>query len=149
MRDTRHDFAGALAVARQLAQVAAVTWSRYRRRYSEIMTEFLDSAVVEHDEEDRRFDEQLQLLTVTGRSPGGWIELHSRALVHWQVTIAQGTLVALSEESFLTELRAALAELLADYRMQQLRLTDEIYGLGLPPKDWQPEDADQTRNGVI
>jgi len=121
-------------IARQLAAVASLVWARYRREYTEIVAAFRDDpdAAGEDEPRDRVFQERLEQMTVTGASESGRISLRSRALVRWEVTIADGTVRSLSQQEFLAELSTALAAVFDDYRAQLIILTDEIYDIGVP-----------------
>jgi hypothetical protein len=116
----------------QLAHLASLLWTRYRRDYTEIVDAFLEEPVHVEDDDDRRFAERLARLRVSGRSTKGRISVDSRALVRWEVAVAAGTVRALGEDEFLAELASAVDDVLADYRAQLVLLTDEIYGIGLP-----------------
>ncbi len=85
----------------QLSQVATLVWTRYRRDYVEIVDAFLGEPVHVEGADDRQFRDRLARLAVSGRSTAGWINVQSRALVHWEVTIKAGAVQALAEEEFL------------------------------------------------
>ncbi|MET8154166.1 hypothetical protein ACIBSW_12585 [Actinoplanes sp. NPDC049668] len=87
---------------------------------------------LEPSDEDRRFQRQLDELTVEARSVRGWLTVRSRALVWWQVSIAGEPAGSLSEREFLAELDSVIGALLADYDAQVIVLTDAVYDIGLP-----------------
>jgi hypothetical protein len=118
----------------QLAQLATVLWTRYRREYTEIVAAFHDDddPVIEDEPRDLVFRERLEQLVVSGTSAQRWIRLRSRALVRWEVTAAEATVRTLTEEQFLGEVDSAVTDILGDYQAQLITLTDEIYDIGVP-----------------
>jgi hypothetical protein len=129
----------------QLAQLATVLWTRYRREYTEIVAAFHDDDDPATDEEprDRIFRERLEQLDVSGTSAQGSIALRSRALVRWEVVVTEGTLRRLTEEQFLGELDSAIADILGDYQAQLITLTDELYDIGVPASFRQSATVDR------
>lgn len=128
-------------LGQQLGRLGALVWTRYRREYTEIMETFLEEEPLpREDPEDRRFRERLEQLHLAGASADGRIGIRSRALVHWELTIAPGTLRALTEPEFLAQLDGAVREVVADYRARLILLTHEVYDIGLPrsPAAGQP-----------
>jgi len=120
-------------LGRQLGQLAAVLWSRYRRGYDEITAAYRDGEPAPYEEpEDVAFRERRAALAVRGRSPEGWIEARSRGLVRWEVTVAAGAVRALTEAEFLAELDGIVADILRDWQHEVIVLTEEIYGIGVP-----------------
>jgi hypothetical protein len=117
----------------QLGQLAAVLWSRYRREYDEVTALYRDGEPAPYEEpEDVAFRERRAALKVRGRSSLGWIEASSRALVRWDVTVAEGTVRALTESEFLGQVDSAVADILRDWQHQVIVLTEQIYGIGVP-----------------
>jgi hypothetical protein len=116
----------------QLAQLASVVWTRYRRQYTEIMAAFLDEPPPVLDSDDLRFQQRLEEMTVAGRSTSQWINVRSRALVRWEFAISGGAIHTLGEEEFLAELNSAVTDILRDYQSKLRLLTDDIYDIGLP-----------------
>jgi hypothetical protein len=127
-------------LARQLEQLAVLTWTRYRRAHNSIIESFVDQdgPVSGDNEQDRVFYERLEHLTVVGASTDRWVTLQSRALVRWDVTVVDGAVRALTEEQFLGELGSAVADLMGDYQAQLIFMTDEIYDIGLPSSTRAP-----------
>lgn len=126
----RYDESG---LAHQLAQLATVAWARYRRLYSETLEDYAGTpSEAEDSAQERTFAERSEQLECSGRSAGGDIELRTRGLRQWDVTIAPGTLARLPEHTFVAELSGAVAEVLADHRARMVLLTDELFDLGLP-----------------
>jgi hypothetical protein len=121
-------------LARQLGQVGALLWVKYRRAYLEILEDYLGELVDEGDDSsrEREYWQRLAELTVTGVSAHDEITVHSRALVSWEFTIVPGTAQALSESEFLAEVRSGVVAALADYRAQVVLLTGDYFDLGLP-----------------
>ena len=121
-------------LSRQLAQLASLTWIRYRRARLATLDDYLGGLVDDGDArpEDREYWDRLAAITVTGTS--AHLQVRSRALVSWEVEIADGALDGLSEHEFLAELHSAATTLLADYRARVILLTAEIYDLGLPSR---------------
>jgi hypothetical protein len=138
-RELRIAFAGdayqgyrAAELARQLESLAAVLWSRYRRRYLHIVASWDDEEETTPTDADREFQRRLEQLEVSGVSPHGWVSVRSRALVSWHVQITDEPVGSLAEQEFLAELQSAVTAVLADYDAQVILLTDEIYDIGLP-----------------
>ena len=123
------------ALEHQLAQLATLVWTRYRRAYTEIVDAFLGATgrpEQPSERDDRLFQERLRQLEVTGVSPGGWVRLRSRALVDWEVALTPGAVRSLTEQEFLAELGSAVHELMSDYQARVILLTDEVYDIGIP-----------------
>jgi hypothetical protein len=120
----------AAVLAHQLDQLAALTWTRYRREYLEIAELVLGE--LRHDgfanAAEAEFWTRQEQLTVAGASPSGAVSVRSRALVCWRFQIGAGALERLPEPAFVAEVRAAVADLLADHRSQLALLRDELYG---------------------
>jgi hypothetical protein len=119
----------------QLRQLAALTWTKYRRDYVEITELVLGPLIDDPDtlgREDIQFWDRLEQLAVQGDSPSGVVGVRSRALTSWEFTIDDAAFARMREHLFLAELRAAVAATLADYRARVILLKNEIYGLGLP-----------------
>jgi hypothetical protein len=119
----------------QLRQLAALTWTKYRRDHLEV-TELVLGPLIDDTElrsrQDIEFWDRLEQLSLRSDSPAGAVGIRSRALASWEFTIDDSLLARMGEHDFLTELRAAVAATLADYRSRVILLKDEIYGLGLP-----------------
>lgn len=131
-RRNAYPFYAESVLGQQIAHLATLTWSRYRREYVELVNAFVDDSTGEDSECDRWFSDGLKQMIVTGSSASGRIRLRSRALVRWECVIAPGTVRALTERDFLAELDQAVAEVTSDYRARVIMLTDEVYGLALP-----------------
>lgn len=121
-------------LAYQLGQLAAVVCARYRREYTEMVAVFYDGDdfLDEEAPHDVAFRERLAQMVVIGGSAQRWITIRSRALVRWDVTVADGAVRTLTEEEFLGQANSALADVLADYQSQLIMLTDEMYDIGVP-----------------
>lgn len=119
----------------QLRQLAALTWTKYRREYLDV-TELALGPLFDDPEtmgrEDIQLWDRLEQLAVHGVSPTGVVSVRSRALTSWEFTIDDAAFARIREPFLLAELRAAVAATLADYRARVILLKDEIYGLGLP-----------------
>lgn len=131
-RDSYSRYAAA-GLARQLEQLAALAWARYRRRYLQIVAAYVNAGdETAESEEDRIFRQRLEQLTVSGVSGRQWVRVRSRALVSWEVRIAGEPVGSLTEQEFLAELDSAVAGLLADHRAKLILLTDAVHDIGLP-----------------
>jgi hypothetical protein len=122
------------ALSHQLALLATLTWTRYRRGYLAVLDEYLGGLIDDGDADpqDREYWHRLTDIAAAGRSAGGEVAVRSRALVHWEFDIGEGALNSLREHEFVAELCGAVHMLVADYRARLILLTDEVYGLGLP-----------------
>jgi hypothetical protein len=122
-------------LARQLGQLATLTWTQYRREYLQVENTFLDWSAQEKDARDRLFEERVEQLTVEVSSPGGRLNVRSRALVRWDFTLAPGVQRRLTEQRFVAEVLAVAGGTIRAYRAARARLLDEFYDLasGLPP----------------
>ncbi|MEV8506306.1 hypothetical protein AB0368_15930 [Actinoplanes sp. NPDC051475] len=130
--DTYRSYRAATLV-HQLEALATLLWSRYRRRYMEIVASWIDQdEAPEITDEDREFQRRLEELNVAGVSAAGWMTIRSRALVSWQVQLAGEPVGSLTEQQFLAELDSAVAALLADHQAKVTLLTDAVYDIGLP-----------------
>lgn len=118
----------------QLAQLGALLWTRYRREYIETATAVRagDDPIIDDQPRDLVFRERMEALIVRGRSAEGWINMRSRALVHWDVDVGVGAVRQLGEDEFLLELSGAIADILRDWQGKLIVLTDEIYDIGVP-----------------
>ena len=114
-------------LARQLGQLATVTWTRYHREYVEAEKAFLDWSVQERDPHDRQFEEQAAQLTVAGSSPDGWVTMRSRALIRWDVHLLQDVQRQLPEQRFIGEVLGAATDTIRAYRAGRARLLDQFY----------------------
>ncbi len=119
---------GEEGLGHQLSQLATIAWARYHRDYVEIVDAFLVNPVESDSDEDREYKARLDQLVSHGTSRQGLIEIRSRALVRWDITITPGALQRLGEQDFLDELRGGLTSVLAEHRMRMVLLRDEIYG---------------------
>ncbi|WP_436536413.1 hypothetical protein [Actinoplanes sp. HUAS TT8] len=121
----------------QLGQLAAVLFARYRREYDEILAAYRDlppgagNTRYETAQESDFRDRQAALM-VRGRSARGRLEVSTRGLVRWDVTVTDGTVSTLSESEFLAETESVVAEVLRGWRNQTALLTSEIYDIGVP-----------------
>ncbi|MFI1989082.1 hypothetical protein [Actinoplanes sp. NPDC020271] len=121
----------------QLGQLAAVLFVRYRREYDEILSAYRDLPAEAGDVryeslQEATFRERQAALVVRGRSARGRLEVSTRALLRWDVTVTEGTVSSLSESEFLAEANSLVAEVLRDWRNQTALLTNEIYDIGVP-----------------
>jgi hypothetical protein len=121
-------------LARQLAQLATLTWTRYHRGYRETVEAILGPLTDDGyaHPRDREFWARLERLSLSSTSDHKTIHLRSRALVAWDISIADRVPATLTERQFLAELHSAAATILTDYRARVVLLTDEVYNLGLP-----------------
>jgi hypothetical protein len=123
-------------LAHQLGQLATLTWVAYRRTYFELLSEAVGEAVrgpaPAHGHRESAFREGLEQLTMQARSAGGWVFVHSQALVRWRVEVGPGACRRLPEQEFLAEVDQALRAVLTDYYEQVRRLKDEHFDLKLP-----------------
>jgi hypothetical protein len=122
-------------LARQLGQLATLTWVRYHRDYMEVEEAFLGHSVQEQEPEDLRFEREAEQLTVSASSPSGWVTTTSRALVSWTVRLEPGIQRELSQDQFVAEVLASAADTIGAYRAARAQLLDQYYDLsaGLPP----------------
>lgn len=131
-----YQYYGEPMLSHQLSQLAALAFVRFRRYQQEIMSlafgESITDDGIDFGPERRRYREQLAQLTVTACSPDERITVTSRALVHWTVSIAPGTVRAVPEQQFLSGLQVAAASIVRDYRVRSFVLRDEIYDGGYP-----------------
>lgn len=122
-----------LGLGHQLSQLAAVLWSRYRREYDEVTDLYRGGAPAPYEQpEEGVFRERRAALVARGRSAQGWVEASSRGLVRWEVVVGSGALRKLTESEFLGELDTAVADILRDWRLKTVVLSDEVYGIGVP-----------------
>jgi hypothetical protein len=130
----------AAELARQLGQLATLTWTRYHREYLEVENAFLEWSVQEKDAHDRQFEERAEQLLVEVSAPGGSVAARSRALVRWDFTLAPDVQRRLTEQQFVGEVLAVARGTVRAYRAARARLLDEFYDLagGLPP--WRREE---------
>jgi hypothetical protein len=124
-------------LAHQLDQLAALLFARYRREYDEVLAAYRDLPPGAGDlryatSQEITFRERQAALTVRGRSARGRLEVTTRALVRWEVTVAAGTVSSLDESEFSSEVQSVVADVLRDWRNQTILLTEEIYGIGVP-----------------
>lgn len=123
-------------LADQLARLATLTFVRYRRDEQEIVDAALALPVTddkfEFGSERRRYIEAVKQLVAVGASADEQIEITSRCLVTWEVSIADGALDRWSEREFVAALVGAVDRLLLRYKAQVFALKDEIYDLGYP-----------------
>jgi hypothetical protein len=133
------------SLSQQLARLATLAWTHYRREYVEIVDAFLEEPVRDDDDKDLQFRERLTTMVITGTSTRGRIGLRSQALVRWTCDIQDGTIRALDEHEFLTELDSAVVDVLADHRRQLRQVTDEVYGTGLPTPPPAPVTSRRNR----
>ncbi len=132
-------------LARQLGRLATLTWTRYRRECLNVENAFLDWSVQEQDAHDRLFEERAERLTVAAQSPGGWVTVHSGALVRWDFTLVPDVQRRLTEQRFVAEVLGAAGGTVRAYRAERARLLDQFYDLagGLPP--WRRERTVRAR----
>ncbi|MGI5238574.1 hypothetical protein [Dactylosporangium sp. CA-139066] len=128
-------------LSQQLARLATLLWTKYRREYLYTLEEHLGGL---HDhgferQEERIYWERLEELVARGASDRGEVRVQSRALVSWEFDVDIDALRTFSEAQFVAALRAAVSALLSDYRARLTLLTDEVLGLGLP--GWFRADA--------
>lgn len=123
----------AATLARQLEALATRLWTRYRRRYLEVVSAWVDQdEEPESTGEDHEFRRRLEELTVAGVSTHGWVTVQSRALVSWHVEIVGEPVGSLTEQQFLAELDSAVAAVLADHRAKLTLPKDAVYDIGMP-----------------
>lgn len=120
----------------QLAQLATLTFVRFRRDQQESMALVYGQSIaddgIEFGPERRRYREKLAQVVSTGHSPDGATRVTSRAMVSWTFDIAAGTVRAVPERQFLSGLQAAVDDVIRDYRVQSFILRDEVYDGGYP-----------------
>jgi hypothetical protein len=111
-----------------------VLWTRYRRAYVETVAAVRagDNPIIDDDPRDLEFRERMAALVVQSRSEEGWISLHSRALVDWNVEVGADAIRQLGEDEFLAELSGAVTHIVRDWQGKLIVLTDEIYDIGVP-----------------
>jgi hypothetical protein len=122
-------------LADQLARLATLTFVRYRRDEQEIVDAAFALPVddrFEFGSERRRYIEAVKQLVAVGASDDGRINITSRCLVTWEVSVADGALDRWSEREFVAALVGAVHRLLLRYKAQVFALKDEIYDLGYP-----------------
>jgi hypothetical protein len=121
------------ALGHQLAQLAAVLRARYRREYAATVAAYHGTDLVTDDEpRDVEFRERTAALVARGDSARGWVSARSRALVGWEVTVADGAVRTLSQAEFLAEVDGAAAAILRDWQNKVILLTDDLYDIGVP-----------------
>lgn len=119
----------------QLSRLATLTWTGYRRGYTEIVTAAGLEVVLEPGDEwnsrDRRYQEERLEVEGRGESARGSVRTRTLALLRWQFKIKDGTLRAVPEAAFVREALGAVGLAIKDYRSQSTRLRQEYFGAGL------------------
>ncbi|NUT21389.1 MAG: hypothetical protein HOV77_19620 [Hamadaea sp.] len=119
------------ALEDSLANLARMLWAARTREYYALLSAAaerdINSEVESDDQADTDYREARARLVVTGKSPDGRITITARGMHDWKVTIAPGTLAALSEEEFCDQTAAAAAELISDQYAQVAALKADIY----------------------
>lgn len=122
----------------QLARLASGVFVGYRRGYFQALGEATGEAIrgdeTEHDEARRRFQEARRKVVACGASMGQWLNIETRGMASWRVSMRDGTVATLSQEQFLLELNGCVQDLLIDYYEKLIRLKDEFFGLSLPSR---------------
>jgi hypothetical protein len=118
------------ALAHQLGQLATLTFTRYRRQEDELVAAAFGGTA--HEAGRDGYQERLRHLVASAAGDG--IEITSRGLASWQVSIGTGLLRRLPEAEFVTALADAVGRLLNRYNAHVLRLKDEVFGLGYPER---------------
>ncbi|MFI5959792.1 hypothetical protein [Cryptosporangium sp. NPDC051539] len=119
-------------LAAQLGRLGTTVWARYHRDYTELTRSYLGEPAPDRAAADGDFLDRAEHLTVTGRSPHGWVAVSSRALARWEVSVADGAVSTLPEDTFLSELLAAVTAALQEYQDRLILLTAATYDVGAP-----------------
>jgi hypothetical protein len=75
-----------------------------------------------------RYEQALDELTLTVRSPGGWVTLHRNSAGVVTVELRRNTLRQISELRLAAELQAVFNEAYRTYRVQSRELRRRIFG---------------------
>jgi hypothetical protein len=113
---------------RRLEGLARLLWTTRARAYRDVMTEFTafpDDPEPESDEDVRFYEERDQLLAV-GRSDDDRIVVSVRGMQQWRVRLADDTLRALDERSFISCLRTAATRMINDQAQQMIQLKGRV-----------------------
>lgn len=116
----------------QLAQLGRLAWPAYLREYRRGV-ERAGRLINDWDPKRRRYRHALREIMATGASSGGNVQVTSTGFEHWRFEIRPGTLAALTEDRFVTEVESAVASLIADYESKVVLLKDDYFGFDLPP----------------
>lgn len=118
----------------QLSRLATLTWTSYRRGYTEIVTSAGLEVVFEPGDEWNSHDREYQQarLEVEGRgeSGDGTVRTRTQALLRWQFKIKDGTVKRLPEADFTREVLVAVRLAIKDYRSQSSELRQKYFGPG-------------------
>lgn len=118
----------------QLSRLATLTWTSYRRGYTEIVTSAGLEVVFEPGDEWNSHDREYQKvrLEVEGRgeSGDGTVRTRTQALLRWQFKIKDGTVKRLPEADFTRETLSAVRLAIKDYQSQSAELRQKYFGPG-------------------
>jgi hypothetical protein len=123
-----YDQANERQLERQLENVARLLWTARERALRDRMAEFdayPDESISSY--EDERFHEERAQIVAVGRSDDDRIVISVRGMREWQVRLADGTLQALSERSFLAGLQVVASRLINDQLQQVNQLKVRVY----------------------
>jgi len=109
-------------LAHQLSQLGALMWVRYRQAAYEVLRDVVGDDLVDDEGEDRDRRRRLEQLTATATAPGGAITIRTRALLAWDVSIADGTIRTLPAAQFVAELQATIGAVVHDHFQQTYAL---------------------------
>lgn len=126
-------------LAHQLRRLGALAWIAYDRALAEEHRRALGYTAEEFAEQERRpkddrrqrYEADLAAVEAGGASPGGWLRIRARGMLHWDLQIRPGAL-RLAQVEFLAELHAAVRALLAEREVTITIIKARYYDLGVP-----------------
>jgi len=133
----------------RLGTLARVAYDRaaseeHRRSLGLASDEYADHQRSPQEERRQRYEADLAAVEAGGVSPGGWLKVVSRGLLHWQVLIEPGTLRRVNEDGFLSELHSALRTAFAERELEITIIKARYYDLGIP-RAWRDLLVDPER----
>jgi hypothetical protein len=122
-------------LAHELSRLAMRVMANYVRAQTKLVDEAIPDVLhddaIEYGLADREYRRRLRAIKAGAKSPDGRITVASRSLVRWVVRIADGTVQSVPEETFKAGLLDAVRQVLARHRLEELKLKDEYYDLGI------------------
>lgn len=119
-------------LAHQLARTATLLYLGHERGVQRIMEDAGLHRAADpsqaRDETQRRYLEQLRVLSVAGAGPRECVTFEIAGMARWQCRIAGGTLQRLPEREFVAEVAAAAGDLLRKNRFEKALLKNEFFG---------------------